>query len=260
MGMGAPPFMALCATAGIILLYLLGNLVVKQKHTRSTEKKYGFIGEESLFNNSILVLIAAVVRADNKKGDPELHYIRKSLQIHFDEERVGSYLSQIKKLTEGNYRYAGICSTIDMNFRFNEKVQLLHFLVGIVCSDGLLTAEEEKVLKDISRKIKVPESVLTGIFRMFNFITEEEVKNRQQRREKKSTYTSVYKLAQAYEILGLDTNATEAQIKKAYRKLAMKHHPDRLIHLGEEHQKSAKERFQAISDAYEYIKEKKGFN
>jgi DnaJ like chaperone protein len=42
--------------------------------------------------------------------------------------------------------------------------------------------------------------------------------------------------------------------------MALKHHPDRLIHLGKEYQKSAKEKFQIISDAYEYIKDRKGFS
>ena len=78
--------------------------------------------------------------------------------------------------------------------------------------------------------------------------------------QKKSSYSSKYRLQQAFKILELKETATVEQIKKAYRKLALKHHPDRVIHLGPEYQESAKEKFQIIADAYEYIKTKKGFS
>lgn len=258
--MGLEPMIAFFAIMFLSVVYIIGDKFIHVKYTRASEKKYGFLEEESLFNNSILVLVAVVIKTDGKPKESELNYVRTALGIHFTEERVEQHIRQIDKLLDENLQYGGICNVIDRNFRFNEKVQLLHFLVGIVCSDGLLSVKEERVLKNISRKMRVPESVLTGIFRMFNFVTEEEVHNRHKKRQQKSTRTSSYKLAQAFEILGLELNASDSQIKKAYRKLAMKHHPDRLAHLAEEHQKSAKEKFQAISDAYEFIKSSKGFN
>ncbi|MBI5181741.1 MAG: molecular chaperone DnaJ [Nitrospirae bacterium] len=51
-----------------------------------------------------------------------------------------------------------------------------------------------------------------------------------------------------YTILGIDRNASEADIKKAYRKLAMDHHPDR-----NQNNKAAEERFKEISEAYEVL-------
>ena len=62
-----------------------------------------------------------------------------------------------------------------------------------------------------------------------------------------------------YEILGVSKSASASEIKKAYRKMAIKHHPDKVNQLGEEHQKAAKEKFQKIQDAYEVIKKERGF-
>ena len=63
----------------------------------------------------------------------------------------------------------------------------------------------------------------------------------------------------AYKVLGIDSSVTDIEIKKAYRKMAVKHHPDKYNQMGEEHQKAAKEKFQKLQDAYETIKKERGF-
>ena len=63
----------------------------------------------------------------------------------------------------------------------------------------------------------------------------------------------------AYKILEIDKSATNDEVKRAYRKMVKKYHPDKLINLGDEHLKGAKEKFQSIQDAYEKIKSEKGF-
>ncbi|MND04441.1 Chaperone protein DnaJ [compost metagenome] len=62
-----------------------------------------------------------------------------------------------------------------------------------------------------------------------------------------------------YKVLGLESNATDDEIKKAYRQMAIKFHPDKVAQMGEEFQKGAKEKFQKIQDAYEAIKKSRGF-
>jgi DnaJ like chaperone protein len=61
-----------------------------------------------------------------------------------------------------------------------------------------------------------------------------------------------------YKILGIDEKATDEEVKKAYRKMAVAHHPDKVAQMGEEYQKGAKEKFQQIQDAYEAIKKRRG--
>ncbi len=61
-----------------------------------------------------------------------------------------------------------------------------------------------------------------------------------------------------YDLLGISKNATQAEIKKAYRKMAIKFHPDKVSQMGPEYQKGAKEKFQKIQDSYEAIKKRRG--
>jgi hypothetical protein len=59
-----------------------------------------------------------------------------------------------------------------------------------------------------------------------------------------------------YTILGIGKDATEEEIKRAYRKLANKYHPDKVNHLGEEFQKLSEKRFIEIQEAYRILKKK----
>ena len=61
-----------------------------------------------------------------------------------------------------------------------------------------------------------------------------------------------------YEVLGVDSGASDDQIKKAYRKLSMKYHPDKVSHLGEDFKKVANEKFKKVQAAYEQIKKERG--
>ena len=61
-----------------------------------------------------------------------------------------------------------------------------------------------------------------------------------------------------YDILGASKDSSAAELKKAYRKMAAAHHPDKVAHMGEEYLKGAKEKFQQIQDAYEAIKKRRG--
>jgi len=63
-------------------------------------------------------------------------------------------------------------------------------------------------------------------------------------------------LKDPYRVLGIGKNASEAEIKQAYRQLAVKYHPDKVEHLGEEFRSLAEKRFKEIQDAYQELKMK----
>ena len=62
----------------------------------------------------------------------------------------------------------------------------------------------------------------------------------------------------AYNILEIRENATNEEIIKAYRKMALKFHPDKVSYLGEDVQKAASEKFQKLNEAYQTISKDRG--
>ena len=66
--------------------------------------------------------------------------------------------------------------------------------------------------------------------------------------------------ASAYKVLEVEPDASIEEIKKAYRAMAVKHHPDKVQHLGEDFQNAAQEKIKSINAAYDKIKKQKGFN
>ena len=62
----------------------------------------------------------------------------------------------------------------------------------------------------------------------------------------------------AYKILEIEKSATDSEIKKAYRNMAKKYHPDKLQHMDEAYQKGAQEKFNKVQEAYEQIQKERG--
>ena len=113
----------------------------------------------------------------------------------------------------------------------------MHFLVGIAQADGHVSSSELEELKRIATYLGISPRESESIFSMFS-----------------------NKVEDAYKVLEITPDASDDEVKKAYKKMALKHHPDRVETLGEDVKKAAEEKFKAISVAYETIKKERGFN
>lgn len=240
-------------TSIVFAIILTAN---KKRIYQRKKTKYAFLAEENYFSNTLLLLVATIIQADDKREDSEFKYIESALLEHFQPKRVVKMVNYIKAHAEDTpINYRKICKSIRFEFPLSSKIQLMHLLIGIAAADGLVTKTEQALLQDIAIQIRLPKATFDSLFKMFHFRYEGEEK-----RQQRKIYSYKLRLSEAYGILEISEDASVEEIKKAYRKMALKHHPDRVIHLGSDYQKSAKEKFQIISDAYEFIKKKKGFS
>jgi DnaJ like chaperone protein len=113
----------------------------------------------------------------------------------------------------------------------------MHYLFGIANADGVIDKSELNIIEQIAGYLRISQKDFTSIKAMF-----------------------IDDTSSAYKILEINSNASNDEVKKAYRKMALKYHPDKVSHLGEDFQKAAEDKFQKVNDAYQKIKKERGFS
>lgn len=187
------------------------------------------------FMFSLTVLATAIMKADGVITRNELDYVKEFLKKNFGEEAALEALQMIKELSQKDIPVADVCQQIRFNMDQPAKTQLLYFLFGVARADGQVCEKEIHLLETIAFNMGIG----TGTF---------------------SSIKSMYydDLDSAYQVIGVDQKASDAEIKKAYRKMAVENHPDKVGHLGEDVRKAAEEKFTQINVAYEKIKKQRG--
>jgi len=189
------------------------------------------------FEMSLLVLAAVVIKADKKVDKRELDFVRQSFVQMFGKERANAAFRLFKGIVAKNkISTKEVCMQIRQHVSHASRLQLLHFLFGIAKADGTVSDSEVQAIKTIAGYLYISPSDFESIKAMFY----DDVKN-------------------SYVVLGLSKTASVVDIKKAYRTLVKKHHPDKLQYLDEAQLKGAKEKFMQIQGAYERIQKERGF-
>lgn len=155
--------------------------------------------------------------------------------------------------------------------RYRKMVVLsfLEMLVSATLADGQLHPAEERILLRVAQGLGIPpaqfQQILSMLMAQASFSRgaygDYQRGHYQQSQQAGTAYRSGQRLDSAYAVLGLAATATDAEIKRAYRKLMSRHHPDKLAAqgLGEEAIRDANEKAAKISQAYELIKQHRGF-
>jgi DnaJ like chaperone protein len=222
------------ALAGFALGSLLDNAEVTVA-TEGTAPGYNPQTARGDFAVSLLVLTSAIMKADGKVVKSELDYVKRFLVNQFGEAQAAKLLPVLKELLDRDVPLRDVCMQIRQYMPEAQRLQLMHYLFGIANADGVLHAAELNLLEEMAGYMGISNADYASVKAMY--------------------YRDV---DGDYKILEIDANATEEEIKKAYRRMAVKYHPDKVADLGEEAQRAAKEEFQKVQEAYENIKKQRG--
>ena len=189
------------------------------------------------FEVSLLILASIIIKADGNQDQRELDFVRQQFVSMYGKERANHAFKLFKNISQQkNISTRQVCLQIKQMMDHPSRLQLLHFLFGIAKADELVTEAEIRQVYTISGYLGISNRDFESIKAMF-FNTSDN----------------------AYKILEIDKSATVEEIKKAYRKMAKKYHPDKVIHLGKEHQVGAEEKFRQVQKAYEHIQKERDF-
>ena len=188
------------------------------------------------FAMSLVVLSAAVMNADGKVLISELNFVKKFLKINFGEVQADQLIILLKEALKQEVDVRGVADQIRMNMDHPKRMLLLQYLYGIANADGHVDKRELELIRLIARHLGISLKDVASIEEPFHSGT-----------------------LNPYKVLEIIETSTDSEVKKAYRKLAIKFHPDKIGDLGEGPRKLAKERFLQVQGAYEQIKKSRGF-
>lgn len=187
------------------------------------------------FAMSLLVLSAAVMKADQKVLKSELDYVRSFFVRQFGEEEGNRFVIMLKEILKQDINIREVSIQVGQYMEPPIRLQLLHYLFGIASADNTYHPDEVAVIEQISGFMGISHADYQSVRAMF-----------------------IKDTNWAYDVLEITKEASNDEVKKAYREMAKKHHPDKVGQLGEDIKRAATEKFQKINAAYEEIKRQRG--
>jgi len=188
------------------------------------------------FGASLIALSAVVMKADGKVLKSEIQFVRSFFEKQFGVQRTNEYIKLLQNLLQKEIPLRDVCFQIRTNMEHPLRLELLRYLFEVSKADGKVDKAEVHVLQQIADHLGISSKDFLSLKNMY--------------------YKDV---DSAYMILEINVQATDEEVKKAYRKMAVKFHPDKLSSLGPEFEKSGKEKFQKVQEAYEKIKKERNF-
>ena len=238
---------------------------------------------KSEFNYYILVLLAEMMKADSRNLTCELDCVKATIRkLYKTEEEQKAALKQFQTILEGNYDINEIYRRINEKFDFSAKSDLLIKLLEVAYSDDIFSNIEDFIFTQIRHNLNISRAEYKNIFLYFKVLLKEKKKNHNKQsnssKSKKSSSKSNNNkktkdednnhnesrisndsyINNAYNILGVSENTPDAEIKKAYRALAIMYHPDKVSALGDEAIRQATESMKQINQAWNIVKEARG--
>ena len=183
---------------------------------------------------SLMVLFAKVMKADKKLLRSELTFIKDFLGKELKSSDVQYFMILFKDILKQDYPLKDVCKQIQRSMDHPSRIELIHILFGLAFADKHIDESEIKAIRTIAGYLNINQKDYESIKAMFI---------------KDNSF--------AYKILEIDPSCNNDELKKGYRKMANKYHPDKVSHLGDDLQRIAEDKFKAVNNAYQPIKKER---
>ena len=222
---------------GALLGFVLSSMFDEMPEKQTSSGSYRV--NEGDFKMSLLVLMACIMKADGRVVKSELGIVKRFLVTNFGENGALEALQILKKLLDQPINETEVAMQINEYMNYSTKLELTHLMLEIANADGIIVPAELNIIEHIAAIFRISPADLASL---------------------KAPYFKHTDQEWMYKALEIEPTATDDEVKKAYRRMAMKYHPDKVAGAGEEAKKTATEKFRSINEAYETIKKQRGIN
>lgn len=229
---------------GAVIGFLLGYSTRIKINTGSSGYAYQNYGQ---IDTALLTLAAYVIKSDGGISREELTFVRNAFIQQFGTQRAEQAFRDFNK-TDKQIDVAQLCRNLTLSLGYSSRINVLSFLFQVALSDGPLTEKEQRLISYISDHLGIHPMHYQNVYQTFAYAGRSAGGARQQASQ-----------ASCYRTLEVEEGASVEQIKKSYRILAKKYHPDRAATLSPEEQELAKKKFQEIQAAYAQLKKELNF-
>lgn len=278
------------AIIGLAIAHLLWNTKDDKKQNENGEEAHS-----QDFRYSILVLLSAIMKADGKNMSCELDRVKATIRRYYKSESdQKSALKEFQTILEKDFNIESFCKSINVRFNFIAKSELIMELLAVAYADEVYTHNEKRVIEEIVKYLNVTSQEFNSIYTLFMRKYKQGYYNSQNNNEQQSHNNNSYNnnsnsysnnsnsynsnnnrnsgnsnnnsstkkthlsVSEAYDILKVSGDASDAEIKKAFRVLAREYHPDKVSAMGEEAVRQATMTMQQINEAYDVVKMARG--
>ena len=220
---------------GALFGYKLGQMLDNSDTEQDNYDSGVDTGARNSFLVSLLVLSSYIIKADGKVLKDEVDYIRQFVRRTFGNFAVPEAMQILEGLLKQNIDIYECGRQISANMEYSQRIQLFNFLIGISKADGNVDQREIKALENVGAAIGLSAEDINSMLSIGN-----------------------NSIDAAYKILEVEPTATDEEVKRAYKKQVLKHHPDRVATLGADIQKASEEKFKKIGAAYDLVCKQRG--
>lgn len=234
---------------GAVAGYFIGTLIDSFYGNTKSQGNQGFHNpfnptEKSVnlgdFELNLLSLSAIVIKADGEVSQRELDYVRSFFVQQFGKERANATFRTFNEVVKSrSVEVDRISDYLRSRTTYEMRLQILHFLFGVANADGKILNQELYTLTEIASHLRIQRHDFESI---------------------KAMFVDIQSADNSYKILEIDKNASDSEVKKAYREMVKKFHPDKLVGMDEAYKKGAREKFNKVQEAYDKIKRERGFS
>lgn len=230
---------------GAVIGFIIGSFIdeinkggsKKQPYKRVFNQPKGDRVTPADFELNLLSLASLVIRADGRVKDDELNYVRQYFVQAYGKDRANAAFKVFNDVIKNRAISAeNICKLMRQKTRYESRLQILHFLFSVANADGAVDKAEVEEIGRIARYLAISQADFESVKAMF-----------------------LKSADSAYKILEIEKTASDSEIKKAYRTMAKKYHPDKVQHMDEAYKQGAEEKFRKVQEAYEQLQQERGF-